>query len=315
MNKESQPKNQKKESMNSNISKYNYKYILNEDTNKDTGIIVKTIGSQTLEQNYNTYPPNIGHPDDFLFNPSKGRVLSMYVLLYLAKGEGQFFRNQNDSIAVKEGDVILIRPNVWHSYRPDKLTGWKEYWIAFQSNYPDNLLETLFNKRANIYHIGIQDKILYLFEDAIRIANEEKPGYQQYISGVSNLILCMVNYYEKNRISNPITEDIINKAKRIIKRNITRRISPEEVANEISLSYSWFRKTFKEYTGITPSQYIKQIATQEAKILLTTSHNQIKEIAYQLGFEDVAYFISYFKRYVGLSPSEYRKLYYESKKE
>lgn len=288
-----------------------FKYIISGEYSTESSIVIKTIGTENIGYNYNKYPPEEGHPEEFLFNPSKGRTLNIYILLYIAKGKGLYFYSKDNFIDIKEGDIILITPNTLHSYKPNKNTGWEEYWIGFDVNRMEEYMENLFAQNINIYNIGIHDKILNLFKDAIKVANEEKPGFQQYLSGITNLILSMTNYYEKNKSTDPATEDIINKSKIIIKENLLNGITPEQVANEVNLSYSWFRKIFKDYTGVTPSQYIQEIKIQKAREMLTSSHMQVKEIVYKLGYDDVAYFIKIFKKYTNQSPSEYRKLFYE----
>lgn len=300
------------ESKNSNKK---FRYIINGEQYNDKGLIIKTVGTENIFKYFNKYPPEVGHPIEFVFNPYMGRTLNIYILLYIVKGKGLYFFSKDKYVEIKEGDAILIKPDTWHSYRPDKMTGWTEYWIGFQYSNMDSDIENLFNNKETIFNIGIQDKIINIFEDAIRIANEEKPGFQLYLSGITYLILCMINYFERNKCTAPVTADIINKAKIIIKENLTNGISPEYVSNEVGLSYSWFRKIFKDYTGVAPSQYIQEIKIQEAKKLLTTSHLQIKEIAYRLGYDDSSYFIRIFKKYSNISPSEYRKLFYECNKE
>lgn len=295
-----------------NIPTHNFKYIINGRHDHNWGFTVQTVGSAIIHPNYENYPPACGHPTEFAFNPFKGRLLPIFVQLYIAKGKGLFFSSPNESMEIKEGDLILIPPYTWHSYLPHKSTGWKEYWIGFDCPHIENCLKhNLFNKNKKIYRIGIQDKIINLYEEAIRIANEEKSGYQQYLAGIANLIFCMIPYYNNNRSFDPATEDIINKAKIIMKEELLNGISPEKTAAQIKLSYSWFRKIFKDYTGVTPSQYIQELKMQEAKICLTTSHIQIKEIAYHLGYEDIAYFIKLFRRHTGKRPSEYRKSFFE----
>lgn len=194
-------------------SNKSFKYIINGEQSQENGLVVRTVGTENIAKNFDKYPPEDGHPIEYIFNPSKGRILNVYVLLYIVRGRGKYFCSKDKFIDIKEGDVILIEPNTWHSYKPDKMTGWKEYWIGFQYNTVNDIANIL-NSKDKIFRIGIQDKILNLFEDAIRIANEEKPGFQLYISGITNLILSIINYYEKNKCTDPVTEDLMNKASR-----------------------------------------------------------------------------------------------------
>jgi AraC-like DNA-binding protein len=80
------------------------------------------------------------------------------------------------------------------------------------------------------------------------------------------------------------------------------------------MSYSWFRKMFKKYTGLSPTQYQLQIKVQKAKEFLTSSSLPIKEISDILQFDSVNYFISFFKEKTSESPSEFRKRVHNSSK-
>ena len=107
----------------------NYKYLVRSPRDIDWGITVDTVGSEPIPPNYPVYPPRTGHPDAFYFTPSRGRVLDSYQLLYITHGKGYFYTSPDTFIEIKEGDILILQPHVWHSYFPDKKTGWQEYWI------------------------------------------------------------------------------------------------------------------------------------------------------------------------------------------
>ena len=132
-------------------------------------------------------------------------------------------------------------------------------------------------------------------------------AYAQYLAGIANLILGMTMYYSQNcEFDNKATEQI-SKAKVFIRENLLKGIGPEEVADSLHMSYSWFRKLFKEYTGLSPAHYIQELKIQQAKDLLATTQRSTKEIAYYLTFDDIPYFTKVFKKYTGYTPQSYRK--------
>lgn len=142
---------------------------------------------------------------------------------------------------------------------------------------------------------------------------EEKAACQQYLAGIANLILGMTMYYSQNyEFDNKATEQI-SKAKVFIRENLLKGIGPEEVADSLHMSYSWFRKLFKEYTGLSPAHYIQELKIQQAKDLLATTQRSTKEIAYYLTFDDIPYFTKVFKKYTGYTPQSYRKNSEENK--
>ena len=100
----------------------------------------------------------------------------------------------------------------------------------------------------------------------------------------------------------------MNKAKIIMTDHLFSGIKAEEVAEAVNMSYSWFRKVFKDYTGFAPAQYIQELKIQKGKELLSETHLSAKEIAYKMGFENHEYFFTAFKRKTGMTPVQYRKL-------
>ncbi len=90
--------------------------------------------------------------------------------------------------------------------------------------------------------------------------------------------------------------------------NIHRNIDVKGIASSLGISYSLFRKDFKEYTGYAPAQYFQELKLRAAREMLAETQLSIKEIAYKLNFSSYEYFLSFFKKKVGYTPLEYRNL-------
>ena len=84
-------------------------------------------------------------------------------------------------------------------------------------------------------------------------------------------------------------------------------ITPKDLAKSICMSYSKFRKIFKDYTGFAPSQYIQEVRINIAKEMLTNTSKSIKEIAFELGYENKDYFFTVFRKVTDMTPIAYRK--------
>jgi len=92
----------------------------------------------------------------------------------------------------------------------------------------------------------------------------------------------------------------------MFRTNIDQDIDMEKLAKELGVSYAWFRKAFKAYTGIAPNQYLIQLKIEKAKMLLSSHSKSIKEIAFSLNFKSAFYFSKLFKEKVGMPPVLYR---------
>ena len=100
---------------------------------------------------------------------------------------------------------------------------------------------------------------------------------------------------------------------RIISKGITYMEQDEEQALKISeiaalcnVSEVYFRKLFKEYSGMSPAEYRTAAKLCRAKAYLRQNQLSVTEISDRLGFGDVAYFIKLFREANGITPKTYR---------
>jgi AraC-like DNA-binding protein len=102
-------------------------------------------------------------------------------------------------------------------------------------------------------------------------------------------------------------EKRISEARIFILENLNTKISQEEIARQVGLGYSLYRKKFREITGFSPASYQMQMRLNIARHLLLSSAKSVKEISANLGYESTDYFCKYFKQKTGMTPSEYRE--------
>ncbi len=100
---------------------------------------------------------------------------------------------------------------------------------------------------------------------------------------------------------------IVEEAKKFIELHYINAETIQDYFDNISLSYSWFRKLFKEKYCIAPMQYRQQLLHDRASKLIRNTRLSIKEIAFQLNYETQNYFSRAFKKQFGLSPLQYRE--------
>ncbi|MCD7972596.1 MAG: AraC family transcriptional regulator [Candidatus Azobacteroides sp.] len=284
-----------------------YRYLIANEQDLLWGLTINTIGRQTIRQ-HESYPPN-QHPTRYLFSVEKGRILSEYQLLYITQGSGTFQSSSCRQMQVKAGSMFLLFPDEWHSYKPDASTGWEEFWIGFKGENIDYQVKNgFFNRQKPVFFVGILEEIVQLYEQGISVAKEQKTGFQQMLAGIVTHLLGLaysLNKYQS--FENLNVTDQINKAKILFADNFQQDINLEEVAKEINMSYSWFRRLFKKYTGFSPAQYIHELRLQHSKVLLTNTNLTIKEIAFKSGFEYLEYFCTAFKNKTKMTPVQYRE--------
>lgn len=102
---------------------------------------------------------------------------------------------------------------------------------------------------------------------------------------------------------------LISKGILYLEENNASDLSIKEIAAMCNISEIYFRKLFKQYSGVSPMEYKVNIKISNAKKYLTLETLSIKEIAFLSGFNDYAYFCRLFKRKEGITPKQYREKY------
>ena len=283
------------------------RYFTTHAVDEAWGMVVTTVGYQFIPPG-GAYPLS-RHPEKYDFSPSERRTLNEYQLIYITKGAGYFASASVRQQKIGEGTMFLLFPGEWHSYYPDPDTGWNEYWVGFRSRHIDQRIDhCFFTREEPLFRIGNSATLVHLYEDMLNLAGQEKTGYRQMISGIVHHIMGAVYYKHKNRpLTDSPIEDKIFEARRLIKDNIDGVLSQEDIAARLGLGYSWFRRMFRDHTGMSPAQYQLQQKLLRAKELLADTAMNISEVAYAMHFENPGQFSTFFKNKTGLTPSRFRE--------
>lgn len=285
-----------------------YKYVPVSKEDESWGICVLNAGCSRINP-LEIYPP-LSHPSHHYFNWEKGRVLNNeYQIIYITKGEGLFESSACELVNIKEGTIIILFPGEWHRFMPKQSSGWDEYWVGFKGGFIEKIIqENFFRLETPTLHIGIREEVVNIIIEIIEKTKQEKTGYQPLIAGaVLHLLGQIHSICRQNSMMEDSIETIVNKARILLRENIDENISVEKIAEELNVSYSWFRKVFKVYTGLAPGQYLIQLKIEKAKMFLFDPTKSIKEIAYDLHFESCFYFSRLFKEKTGITPENFRK--------
>lgn len=100
---------------------------------------------------------------------------------------------------------------------------------------------------------------------------------------------------------------IISLAIEYIDLNLHRNITMQEVAKNVSLSYNYFSKLFKEHTHSNFPAYIHKRRIEVSKHYLKDPSIKIVDLSKKIGYEDASVFSRIFKKYEGCYPTEYRE--------
>lgn len=283
------------------------KYLPITPTEMKWGFYLTTTGYSKIAPR-TSYPDTSIHPESHYFTWNKGRILDGYYLVFISKGEGVFESSRTQPATVREGTCFFLFPGVWHRYKPDPKSGWEEYWVGFKGSYPDELMSGhFFTPEKPFVNAGHNEELLQLFHLLLSTVKAAGTGYHQIVAGITMQILGLVNAISTlEDFGQDDTSLLINKARFLMRESIEQPRKMTDVAKELPMGYSKFRKAFKSITGMSPTQYYLHIRLKKAKELLSSTTLNIDQVAQQTGFDDLFYFSKLFKKKNGVTPSSFR---------
>ncbi|MGQ8337174.1 AraC family transcriptional regulator [Sunxiuqinia sp. A32] len=283
-----------------------FKYLTAGEEDKSWGLFLNVAGYFQAKGNQ-LYPP-IKHPTGYHFNWDNGRILQEFQINYITEGNGILETNAG-KFPVKAGSIFIIQPGVWHRYKPNNKTGWKEHYIGFAGEMGNQFLaHPLFSSHQPILNVGIREEIIDTYFKIFDLVHEEKPGFQQIASGlIVKLLGYLISFEKQKEFTGKRIASIIEDARFKIRQNVEKQLEMEQIAKDYNIGYSYFRKMFKNYTGVSPHKYHLELKIMRAKELLLATDKSVKEISYDLGFQSIHYFSRLFKNKVGKSPTDLRK--------
>ena len=219
-----------------------------------------------------------------------------YGLLSVEKGKVDYIIGDK-TITIQKGEFIYLPKNSIYKARFHINEGdVQTLLVNFDLEEGDTL------PVPDFYHST--DESLQL-ETALKRLCELSDEEEDYYLRHAYFYLCfhiVYNHYINNLYFFDIK--IISRAKELLR---TGKLSVEEIAEELKISSSGFRKKFREATGKSPSEWRNERRIENAKRLLLTSEYSIDEIAEKTGFYDTPYFYKKFSEIVGITPKKYRQ--------
>jgi AraC-like DNA-binding protein len=254
---------------------------------------------------HSIYPP-IRHPDDHHFDWKRGRILQAYQVIFIAEGRGLFeFGRRGRRQPVEAGSIVLLFPGVWHRFAPDPELGWTENWIECRSTAFD------FARTAGLIDpahsvLPSSPDFAAVFEKIHSLAVEEGLANQPLLSTLGLQLLALLSQQRELASAAP-ADRLVERARVILMERCTQRVSVEDVAQELGVSYSYFRRVFRERTGVSAKQHLVSLRIRRAQDIFANTDKSIKEVAGLLGFSSAFHLSSQFQLLVGCSPSEYKR--------
>jgi AraC-like DNA-binding protein len=249
-------------------------------------------------------------------------------LLYIRRSTGTWL--VGDYVGrFRSGDVILIGPNLPHSFR-------HEYaYVMERDKEPGEAIVALFLKRIlgdtllDLPEVKGIKNILALSEKGLKLTGrtrqkvaammekmlDESPGRKlidlllilQMIAEEKGFKVLASNGFSYD--SDGVDNARINAIFEYTFNNYQNQITVEEIAALVNMGKHSFCRYFKEKTKKTYIQFLMEVRIGKACRLLLEDDMNVAEVCYSSGFNSISHFNHQFKAIKNKSPMEYKQSY------
>lgn len=252
--------------------------------------------------------PAPGHPADHHFDFKKGRTLRALQILFIADGSGWIQTATRERQRVTAESVVFLLPGEWHRYRPDPKTGWREHWVELDGWVVRSLIEEgVINNRQCLFQ-GIEGTgIAELFQKLHALLTARRQYTVPELANTAHQLLGLCTELSNSGKSPSRIAGVVRRAEEHLAEHHGENVDLEALAQKLGVGYSYFRRIFREQTGLSPWQYLLRSRLARAQRIMASGEETLASIAETAGFGSAFHFSAAFKKAHGVSPDTWRK--------
>ena len=233
-------------------------------------------------------------------------------LFFCVGGKGSF-SVRDQSISVEAGDFMIVNPTREHG-ESSTASAPLEYVVLGFSH-----INVLFHDAASGYYKGSFRSQSSLIRPLLTALIQEVSGKPDSYQAASNSILTLLfillirqSHFQLEPSAPALQPDQpsdhkISWIRQYIDDNFTKTVNLDLLASKIGLTKYSIIRSFNRAYGISPINYLLERRFAEARFLLRTTDNTVRQIAESLGFGSANYFSQCFQKKEGITPTQYRE--------
>lgn len=240
-----------------------------------------------------------------------------YEILYILSGDFKHVVNDREYF-ISKGDCAIITPNDWHYYEHVESSGrGQNRDILIKKELFEQICELVPSTMNQILTSAGSSMIKFTVDEIIEMENYWKnfskieDVHSKQCSGISTILMIFSKIFSRQN-------QITNEAKNIypsLVQNILEKFNRSSflqegipaIVKDTEYSQAYICRMFKTHTGITLTEYLKNLRINNIAYYLETTKFSLSEIGYLVGIESLSYLNKIFKKAYGITPIQYRK--------
>jgi AraC-like DNA-binding protein len=238
----------------------------------------------------------------------RARGTAQHILIACMSGRGSCVLNGHER-TIGPGDVLFLPPRKRHLYQAAAAFPWTILWAHFQGRRADDYVKSL-NVSSSRPVIAVDDPgvLAEAFEDAFRHTIH---GFSDSaMVALSTAFARMLGLAGVKRRAAGVrireSEARLFKVLALMRDNLARSWTLEELAAEAALSIPHFTELCRRQTGMPPLSLLIRLRLQRAMDLLQQGNHSVTGAARAVGYDDPFYFSRLFRKHMGVTPKSCR---------
>lgn len=280
-----------------------------QDTNGKSESLQTDKLSIKINSNDNPYPST-----DIQQKLLQPRRLTSYFIVLIDSGSITYKLDLQD-ITISDGDLLFAMPNQIF-VPPPKADDLKYFKVLFDENtlalLPQrfSFLVNPLNSQTITLESAARERIRKVFEILNQIlSTDSELTDSEIVLAYLNLLLSELNsaYFKTKEPINILNTNLTKfiEFKLMVEIHLTKQPSINAIADKLALTTNSLYRLVKEYSGTSPKEFFTNRLMIEAQRKLRYSDLSVKELAYELGFNDPDYFSRLFKKSTGKSVTQF----------
>lgn len=253
-------------------------------------------------------------PVDVLKQLLQPHRMAYYFFIFVHEGSLTHKVDLKD-FTITNGQVLFVLPNQFHTL-PKQKDGFQYFKIVFDENCLSLLPQQFsfllnpFNTQTISFNDDSKQRVKLLFEILNKMSHSDKAQRDAEIilAYLNSILTEFNNAYFKNVSKNNQANNKLSKYiqfKVSVETHLTEQHSINTIAGNLAVTTNYLYNIVKEFSGVSPKEFITNRLILEAQRKLFYSETTVKELAYELGFNDPDYFSKLFKKSTGKSITQF----------
>lgn len=152
----------------------------------------------------------------------------------------------------------------------------------------------------------LRGRVTRRFREMARLYEQVGPLFRERIMNRTEDVILLLREQMLEADVEPMDERI-SRAVELIRGNLRKPMSVERLADACYMSRSRFAELFHEQVGHTPATFVNLCRVERAKDLLLLTHENVTDIASEVGLPDPKHFARLFRQLTGSTPTQFRQ--------